>query len=103
MLTRALLVGPAIGLAAVQPPCPTPQMPHGSAFLAAALAAVAPFERFDPDKDPYQEHDFGALTVAGYRLLWKIDYDRTLSAGSPDPADSPLTAHVLTLMLAEEY
>jgi hypothetical protein len=76
----------------------------GPAFLEAALIAVAAFERFDADNDPYHEHDFGALTVEGQRVLWKIDnYDTTLSAGSPDPADPTVTTRVLTLMLAEEY
>ena len=76
----------------------------GPVFLEAALAAVAAFERFDADNDPYQEHDFGALSVEGHRLLWKVDYyDTTLTAGSPDPADPAVTARVLTLMLAEEY
>jgi hypothetical protein len=77
---------------------------RGPDFVAAALAAVAQFERFDRDNDPYGEHDFGALTVQGERLFWKIAcYDRTLTAGSPDPADPTVTVRVLTLMLAEEY
>jgi len=71
---------------------------------AAILAAVATFERFDADNDPYGEHDFGALTVAEERVYFKIDYcDRSLMHGSPDPADSRVTARVLTVMLAGEY
>ncbi len=76
----------------------------GPTFLEAALAAVAGFERFDADNDPHGEHDFGALSVEGHRLLWKVDcYDSTLTAGSPDPADPAVTTRVLTLMLAKEY
>jgi len=75
----------------------------GPGFLEAALAAVATYDAFDRDNDPYGEHDVGALTVAGVRLLWKVDYyDATLSGGSPDPADPSVTARVLTLMLASE-
>jgi hypothetical protein len=68
------------------------------------LEAVAKFDRFDQDNDPYGEHDFGALEVEGERLFFKIDYyDLDLSAHSPDPADPSLTKRVLTIMLAEEY
>ena len=70
----------------------------------AILAAVATFDRFDRDNDPYGEHDFGAVEVAGERVFWKIDYyDRALACASPDPANSALTQRVLTIMLSEEY
>jgi hypothetical protein len=68
------------------------------------LEAVARFNSFDEDNDPYGEHDFGALEVEGERLFFKIDYyDQSLSAHSPDPADETVTKRVLTVMLAEEY
>ena len=65
---------------------------------------VASYNAFSEDNDPYGEHDFGALTYAGEKLFWKIDYyDVTLTAGSPDPADPNVTTRVLTIMLASEY
>jgi hypothetical protein len=68
------------------------------------LEAVALFDRFDEDNDPYGEHDFGALEIEGERLFFKIDYyHQSLSAHSPDPADETVTKRVLTVMLAEEY
>jgi hypothetical protein len=71
---------------------------------AVIIAAVREFEGFEPANDHYAEHDFGALTVSGRRVFWKIDYyDRTLSYGSDDPSDPVQTTRVLTIMLAEEY
>ena len=76
----------------------------GPRFLEAALAAVAAFDGFDRDDDPHGEHDFGALTVMGERLLWKVDYyDAAMTGGSPDPADPSVTTRVLTVMLAHEW
>ena len=76
----------------------------GGKRQAAILDAIANFDAFSPENDPYGEHDFGALTVEGTRLLFKIDYfDLTLTAHSPDPADPDVTWRVMTLMLSEEY
>ena len=35
------------------------------------LEAVAAFDGFGPDNDPYGEHDFGALEVEGEHILFK--------------------------------
>lgn len=72
---------------------------------AAVIAAVRAFDQFDADDDdPFGEHDFGALTVAGHRIFWKIDcYDRSLRLHSPDAADPAVSVRVLTTMLAEEW
>jgi hypothetical protein len=76
----------------------------GGKQQAIILNAIAAFDTFSPENDPYGEHDFGALTVDGTRILFKIDYfDRGLSGLSPDPADPSVTTRVLTIMLAEEY
>jgi hypothetical protein len=77
---------------------------HSAAFAIAAMAAVRAFDTFTSDNDPYGEHDFGAFTVEGQNLLWKIDYyDLSAHFGSRDPADSAQTTRVLTIMLVEEY
>ncbi len=68
------------------------------------MAALAAYDGFDEDNDPYAEHDFGDLAYAGADLLWKIDYyDADMLYGSPDPTDNAVTRRVLTVMLAEEY
>jgi hypothetical protein len=77
---------------------------QGPVFITQAFAAIAAFNSFTADNDPYGEHDFGAIEIAGTKLLFKIDaYDRDLRYGSLDPADPDLTVRVLTIMLAEEY
>lgn len=71
---------------------------------AEVLHAVRSFTGFDRGNDPYCEHDFGSVEVAGQRCFWKIDaYDLTLTEASPDPADPRMTHRVLTIMLASEY
>jgi hypothetical protein len=76
----------------------------GRARQQTILEAIAAFEDFTPDNDPYGEHDFGALEAAGERVFFKIDYfDATLAQASPDPADTLVTTRVLTVMLAREY
>lgn len=63
---------------------------------------VQEFKDFNEDNDPYDEHDFGSLTVAGNKVFWKIDYyNQDLSDGC-DPLSSDCR-RVLTVMLAEEY
>ncbi len=79
-------------------------MDLGPRAVPAVLEAVRSFDQFSPDNDPYGERDFGALTVLGHRIFWKIDYyDRNLQFGSPDPADPAVTTRVLIIMLAGEY
>lgn len=45
----------------------------GTGLVQAVLEAVRSFDQFTSDNDPYGEHDFGALTVLGQRVFWKID------------------------------
>ena len=76
----------------------------GAKFVSAAVAAVQTFDSFNRDNDPHGEHDFGAITLQGHRLFFKIDYyDLNLEGHSPDAADSAQTHRVLTIMLASEY
>lgn len=70
----------------------------------ALLNEVRNFTAFDPEDDPYGEHDFGAFLFDGRQIFWKIDlYDKALEFGSPDPTDPAVTSRVLTIMTAAEY
>lgn len=74
------------------------------AIVSDVLSAVQSFNRFDARNDPYGEHDFGRLSVAGHEVFWRFDYyDFDLQMASLDPAEASITARVLTIMLAEEY
>jgi hypothetical protein len=71
---------------------------------AVLLDLVRKFDKFTPDDDPYGEHDFGAVGLAGEWYFFKIDYyDQSKTAGSPDPADPAVTHRVMTVMRADEY
>ena len=77
---------------------------QGEAFARRAAEAVARFDAFDPDNDPYHEHDFGALEIAGEKLFFKIDYyDLAMSTHSSDKSDIAVTHRLLTVMLTNEY
>jgi hypothetical protein len=74
------------------------------AFIAKVSHAVATFDTFTADNDPYGDHTFGAFEVDGEKLFWKIDlYDENYEYGSQDPSNLAVTRRALTIMLASEY
>ena len=61
------------------------------------LLAVRDFADFEHGDDPYGEHDFGVIKLAGQKVYWKIDYyDANFEFGGD-------VNRLLTIMLAEEY
>ena len=83
----------------------TPFLTPGVMFLPdvpGLVQAVRDSDDFNPDNDPYGEHDFGALSWHDERVFWKIDYyDQQLQYGC-DPRD-PDGQRLLTILLASEY
>ena len=76
----------------------------GADGVRNVLVAVAGFDDFTEDNDPWGEHDCAVLTVDGRRVIFKIDYfDRDLQFHSPDASEPAVTERVLTIMLSEEY
>ena len=70
----------------------------------AILIAIAAYDDFDEDSDPFGEHDIGLVEVAGQEVLFKIDYyNNDLRFHSPDPADPAVARRIMTIFLPEEY
>jgi hypothetical protein len=71
---------------------------------AEIIAAVMEFDAFDDGNDPYGEHDYGTVQIAGKTYVWKIDtYDLRQKYMSPDPSDPAVTRRVLTILLPSEW
>jgi len=76
----------------------------GTQKVAMIMSTIRCFDTFTPEQDPWEEHDFGVLNVAGHKIFWKIDYyDLSLKHGAEDPANPETTYRALTIMLDHEY
>src|SRR4051812_15209906 len=88
-LRRHLLGGGAVmtpGIAAL-----------GQEAVQRLVQTIATFDDFCNENDPNSEHDFGAFDLDGHKVFFKIDYyDKSLTGGSPDPADPSVTERVIT-------
>ena len=68
------------------------------------LCAIGRYNDFNPNNDPYGEHDYGSLNYMGEQYCFKIDYyDKDLIYHSDDPSDPTITNRVLTIMHMSEY
>jgi len=74
--------------------------------LDKVIQAVKSFDKFTEDNDPYQEHDFGKITINGEDYFWKIDYYENSNCKygfSFEEGKADTAFRVLTIMLADEY
>ena len=71
---------------------------------ARLLDKVQKFNDFNEENNPYGERDFSRIEHQGINYFWKIDYyNKTMDAGSENPADETITIRVLTIMRSDEY
>ena len=63
------------------------------------VKALAQYDGFDEDNNPYGERDFGDFELFNTDLYWKIDYyDPDLKCLSADAANASITHRVITIM-----
>ncbi len=78
----------------------------GDGFVTEAVQAAGAFDTFEPDNDPEGWHDFGAVTIRGETVFWKIDLyeaDSDFRYGAEAPDNPATTMRVLTIMMAHDW
>ncbi|USE38039.1 DUF3768 domain-containing protein [Endozoicomonas sp. SCSIO W0465] len=82
----------------------TANLTHTIKDKIGLATAIANFDNFHEDNDPYGEHDWLSLDFDNEKIFIKFDYyDRELEHGSENPEDLSKTIRVLTVMLAIDY
>ena len=78
----------------------------GDGFVTEAVKATGAFDTFEPDNDPEGWHDFGAGTIRGETVFWKLDLYEASSDyryGAETPENPETTMRVLTVMMARDW
>jgi hypothetical protein len=78
----------------------------GDGFVTEAVQATGAFDTFEPENDPAGWHDFGAATIRGETVFWKIDLYEASSDfryGAEAPDNPETTMRVLTVMMAHDW
>ncbi|NSY40145.1 DUF3768 domain-containing protein [Leisingera sp. ANG59] len=78
----------------------------GDGFVMEAVQATGAFDTFEPDNDPEGWHDFGAVTIRGETVFWKVDLyeaDSDFRYGAEAPDNPETTMRVLTVMMAHDW
>jgi len=72
------------------------QHPRRNGIIAAVMAS-------DASNDPYQEHDFGQVSVNSQAFVWKIDYYDSKWEAFRDPYEHREVNRMLTICEASEW
>lgn len=64
--------------------------------------ALAEFNEFSPENDPYGEHDFGAFFAFGQKFYFKIDYVDPTDGSYMDPKIQ-VPYRLMTILFPSEY
>lgn len=78
----------------------------GDGFIAEAVKATGDFDTFEPENDPEGWHDFGAVTIRGETVFWKVDLyeaDSDFRYRAEAPDNPATTMRVLTIMMASDW
>ncbi|MDJ0820325.1 MAG: DUF3768 domain-containing protein [Paracoccaceae bacterium] len=81
-------------------------MEAGDGFVDEAVKATGEFGTFAPENDPAGWHDFGAVTIRGETVFWKLDLyeaDSDFRYGAEAPDNPDTTMRVLTIMMARDW
>ena len=77
---------------------------EGMDFVLTCVSAVAEYEDFTEENDPFGTREMGFMEVVGKKVWWKIDlYDRAYLGGSENPTSLADTRRVLTILFPSDY
>ena len=76
---------------------------EGPDFVHACVAAVAAYDDFTEENDPYGTHEMGFMEVEDKKVWWRIDlYDRAYEGGSQEPTSLVEPRRVLTILFPSD-
>ena len=82
----------------------TANLQHTIENKVGLLKAIAEFDHFNEQNDPYDEHDCFRFKFEDEWIIAKFDYYAPdMEHGSEDATDLTKTIRVLTIMLAIDY
>lgn len=81
-------------------------MEAGDGFMAEVVKATGAFDTFKPENHPEGWRDFGAVTIRGETVFWKLDLyevESDFRYGAEAPENPETTVRVLTNMMSHDW